>query len=214
MRTQVTLLLSAIVLATACGGGADKPPPATPQTSAPVDAKPKDDSADKAQKQKAALEKLTDGEAKSGECDAGHKAALEKLLADVEAGMKAKTGEDGKPLGMEKVDARVVALGSAAKRIELKVAGSDTELHVLAMGARELSLDVLQGGVAATTLRSPHQRSATQSPATLEVPGVGTITELESDSRQVQIEPGKPLEVKLGGQGCAILASFQRKKSK
>src|SRR4051812_20872288 len=52
---------------------------------------PADDGATKA----AALEALTAGEAKSGSCDPGHQAALEKLIAEVEEGMKTKTGEDG-----------------------------------------------------------------------------------------------------------------------
>jgi hypothetical protein len=210
MRTLLTL--GALSLA-ACGGGAQSTPAPSAPTSASAPA-PEKPAEDQTAKRKAALEALTRGEADKGACDPKHKAALEALLADVEAGMKAKTGDDGKPLGMETVDKRVVALGNAAMRVELKVSGSDTELHVLAMAVHEVSLDVLQGGVAATTLRSPHQRSATTKPVKLDLPDAGAVSELESDSRQVQIEPGKPLEVKLSGEGCAILASFQRKKSK
>ncbi len=208
-----TFFVFGALLLAACGGGAQSTPaPSAPTTaSADAPAKPVED---QGAKRKAALEALTRGEADKGACDPAHKAALEALLADVEAGMKAKVGDDGKPLGMETVDKRVVALGNAAMRVELKVSGSDTELHVLAMAVHEVSLDVLQGGVAATTLRSPHQRSATTKPIKLDLPEAGTVTEVESDSRQVQIEPGKPLEVKLSGEGCAILASFQRKKSK
>jgi len=156
----------------------------------------------------AAVDALVLGEAKSGTCDEGHKAALEKLLADVEAGMKAKNGDDGKPLGLQVVTKRVVALGSAAKSMELTVTGRGTEVHVLAFSVRDVSLDVLVGTAAATTLRSPFQRSATPSAPSLELPKIGVVDELQSDSRQVTIKPGQPIVVKMTGQGCAALVSF------
>jgi hypothetical protein len=163
-----------------------------------------DDKASKA----AAIEALVADESKKGACDEGHKAALEKLLADVEAGMTAKKGDDGKPLGLQLVAKRVVPLGSAAKSIELAVTGRGTEVHVLAFGVRDVSLDVLVGNAAATTLRSPFQRNATTGPLAIELPKIGTVDELQSDSRQVTIKPGQPIVVKLSGQGCAALVSF------
>ena len=196
--------------APACGGAptpaAEGPKPAAPAAESAAARKPsaQDDKATRA----AAVDALVAGEVKSGTCDEGHKAALEKLLADVEAGMKAKTGEDGKPLGLQLVAKRVVALGSAAKSMELAVTGRGTEVHVLAFGVRDVSLDVLVGTAAATTMRSPFQRSATPSPLTLDLPRVGTVDELQSDSRQVTIKPGQPLVVKMTGSGCAALVSF------
>ena len=126
-------------------------------------------------------------ESKKGACDDGHKAALEKLLADVEAGMKAKNGDDGKPLGLQLVTKRVVALGSAAKSMELTVTGRGTEVHVLAFGVREVSLDVLVGTAAATTMRSPFQRSATPGALSLELPKVGPRLIQSATSKGVKV---------------------------
>src|SRR4051794_9362990 len=113
--------LAAVVTALACSACGGAPPPAAeepkPAAAAPssstggVKTSAQDDKASKT----AAVDALVAGEAKSGTCDEGHKAALEKLLADVEAGMKAKTGEDGKPLGLQLVAKRIVPLGTAAK---------------------------------------------------------------------------------------------------
>jgi hypothetical protein len=198
------------LLAPACGGAptppAEGPTPAAPAAGPSAAKKPgaQDDKATKA----AAVDALVASEVKSGTCDDAHKAALEKLLADVEAGMKAKTGEDGKPLGLQLVAKRVVALGSAAKSMELAVTGRGTEIHVLAFGVRDVSLDVLVGTAAATTMRSPFQRSATPSPLSLDLPKIGTIDELQSDSREVSIKPGQPIVVKMTGSGCAALVSF------
>jgi hypothetical protein len=211
MRSSSSMLVpvaSAMMTLAACGG-APPPPSDTPKpsTSAPdAGAKPsaQDDKASKA----AAIEALVADESKKGACDEGHKAALEKLLADVEAGMTAKKGDDGKPLGLQLVAKRVVPLGSAAKSIELAVTGRGTEVHVLAFGVRDVSLDVLVGNAAATTLRSPFQRNATTGPLAIELPKIGTVDELQSDSRQVTIKPGQPIVVKLSGQGCAALVSF------
>ena len=122
--------------------------------------------------------------------------------------MKAKNGEDGKPLGLQLVAKRVVPLGSAAKSMELTVTGRGTEVHVLAFGVRDVSLDVLVGTAAATTMRSPFQRSATPSPLSLDLPKIGVVEELQSDSRQVTIKPGQPIVVKMTGSGCAALVSF------
>ncbi|MDB4937361.1 MAG: hypothetical protein JWP87_4333 [Labilithrix sp.] len=203
------LVTVSVSLAVACGGAppapAEAPKPAAPEGGGGAH-KPaaQDDKASKA----AAVDALVAGESKGGACDEGHKAALEKLLADVEAGMKAKNGEDGKPLGLQLVAKRVVPLGSAAKSMELAVTGKGTEVHVLAFGVRDVSLDVLVGNAAATTLRSPFQRTATASPLTLDLPKIGAIDEVQSDSRQVTIKPGQPIVVKMTGQGCAALVSF------
>ncbi len=205
-----TLTLTALGIA--CGGSppppveAPKPVALAPDASAAKKPSAQDDKASKA----AAIDALVAGEAKSGTCDEGHKAALEKLLADVEAGMKAKTGDDGKPLGLQLVAKRVVALGSAAKSMELAVTGRGTEIHVLAFGVRDVSLDVLVGSAAATTMRSPFQRSAltSASPLTLDLPKIGVVDELQSDSREASIKPGQPLVVKMTGTGCAALVSF------
>lgn len=206
MRTIGSLL--AFALLAGCGGGAQETPaPVTPPASAPSAsaAKPEQDDA---AKKAAAVESLTASEAKSGACDAEHKEALDKLLADVEATMKAKIGDDGKPLGLQMVGKRVLALGSNPKGVEMSVSGKGTDLHVLAYGAKELSLDVLQGTAAATTLRSPFQRASTSAPPRLDLAKVGSITELQTDSRQVTIKPGQPLQVRLTGQGCAAFALF------
>jgi hypothetical protein len=209
MRSSSMLVSAGVVMLTlaACGGA---PPPQSdapkPAVVADAGAKPaaQDDKASKA----AAVEALVADESKKGACDEGHKAALEKLLADVETGMTAKKGDDGKPLGLQLVAKRVVPLGSAAKSIELAVTGRGTEVHVLAFGVRDVSLDVLVGNAAATTLRSPFQRNATTGPLAIELPKIGTVDELQSDSRQVTIKPGQPIVVKLSGQGCAALVSF------
>jgi hypothetical protein len=188
-------------LLAACGGGA-APAEGPKVADAPVaDAGPKKASAqdDKATRS-AAIDALVDGESKKGACDDGHKAALEKLLADAEANMSKG--------GLLLVAKRVVALGSAAKSIELAVSGKGTEVHVLAYGVRDVSLDVLVGTAAATTLRSPFQRSATSGPLSIELPKIGVVDELQTDSRQVTIKPGQPIVAKVSGQGCAALVAF------
>ncbi|MDB5216910.1 MAG: hypothetical protein JWO86_4837 [Myxococcaceae bacterium] len=211
-RSRLSALFAASMVfgAVACGGAPPAPVEAPkPAATADANAAAKKPSAqeDKASKA-AAVDALVAGEAKSGTCDEGHKAALEKLLADVEAGMKSKVGDDGKPLGLQLVTKRVVPLGSAAKSMELTVTGRGTEVHVLAFGVRDVSLDVLVGTAAATTLRSPFQRSATPSAPTLDLPKIGVVDELQSDSRQVTIKPGQPIVVKMTGTGCAALVSF------
>jgi hypothetical protein len=191
--------------ASACGGSPPPPvaaPPPAAAAPAPAPAPPDDTLA-----RTAAIDALVAGEAKSGACDAAHQAALEKLLADVERGFTARTGDDGKPLGLQLVARRVVPLGSARKQIEMAVTGKGTEVHVLAFGLREVGLDVLVGNAAATTLRSPFQRSATGVPLTLSLPTIGVV-DVQSDSRQVTLKPGQPIVVRLSGQGCAALVSF------
>ena len=208
MRSPVTLSSLSLVLGllvaapvAGCGGGTPPPaegptPPATGGADAGhVKASAPDDKAAKA----AALDALVDGESKKGTCDDAHKAALEKILADAEANMSKS--------GLQLVAKRVVALGSASKSIELTVSGKGTEVHVLAYGVRDVSLDVLVGTAAATTLRSPFQRSATSGALAIELPKIGSA-ELQTDSRQVTIKPGQPIVAKVSGQGCAALVSF------
>ncbi|MBX3187732.1 MAG: hypothetical protein KF819_11980 [Labilithrix sp.] len=209
MRTLTAVFALAGLVA--CGGSPSPIPEAPKVDAPPAGAGPavqKDGAADDAAKKAAALEALSADEAKKGACDEGHKAALEKLLADVEAGMKAKNGDDGKPLGMTLIGKRVVPLGSARKEIEMAVTGRGTEVHVMAYAVKEVSLDVLVGNAAATTMRSPHQRSATSGALSIDVPKIGVVDDLQSDSRQVQIKPGEPIKIRLSGQGCAALVSF------
>lgn len=192
-----------------CGGAGGQP--ATPTSvEAPKAEEKRAPVEDPRAKQNAAIEKLTKGEADSGSCSAAHKAALDQILTQMEEGMRAKAGDDGKSLGISTVDKRTVPLSDKRNAITMAVSGRGTEVHVIAVGLREISLDVIAGTTAASTMRSPFQRSATTAPLTLSLPDVGTVTELESDSRQVQIKPGQQLEVRLRGQGCTALAVFQK----
>ena len=101
MRTLCSSVLAALFL-TACGGAPPSPPETAAAPPATADAtKPKATAADDPGAKAVGVESLTAGEAKSGTCDEGHKAALEKLLGDVETAMKSKNGEDGKPLGLQ-----------------------------------------------------------------------------------------------------------------
>jgi hypothetical protein len=205
MRSQALLLGLGVALqlgVAGCGGAAAPPadaPKAADGASADAGAKKPSAQDDKAARS-AAIDALVDGESKKGACDEGHKAALEKLLSDAEANMSKQ--------GLQLVAKRVVALGSAPKAIELAVSGKGTEVHVLAYGVRDVSLDVLVGTAAATTLRSPFQRSATSGPLAIELPKIGTVDELQTDSRQVTIKPGQPIVAKLSGQGCAAMVAF------
>src|SRR5690606_15018670 len=123
-----------------------------PATDAPrEDAQARDENADRTK----AIDALTEREAASGECSPEHRGALEQLISRVEAGLREKVGDDGKPLGLEIVEKRVLPLGSDARAIEMSVSGKGTEVHVLAYAVRDVSIDVLAGTTAATTLRSP-----------------------------------------------------------
>lgn len=202
MRTAFAAAIVSMLLAS-CGGS--EPPPAAPAGPAPSASASAAPKVDEAAQKAAALEKLTSGEAKSGTCDEGHKRALEKLLADVEGAVAAKKGDDGKPL--EVVAKRVVALGASPKMVELSVSGRATELHVLAFGVRDVSMDVLVGSAAASTRRSPLAESA---PKALDVPNVGTA-DLQRDSRWTEIAPAQPLVVRLSGEGCAAMVTFLKR---
>ena len=195
-----SLVLACTFVVVACGSSQPPPQPtpaATTSSSAAAPAKPAGQ--DGEAKKTAAIEKLTSEESKSGNCDADTKAAFEKLLGDVETSMKGQ--------GMQLVGKRVLALTDKAKGVELTVSGRGTELHVLAFGLKDISLDVLAGKQAASTLRSPHQRTAV-TPLVVDVAKIGKISEVPTDSRQVTIKVGEPLEVRLTGQGCAGMISF------
>ncbi len=198
----------AVALAAAACGSSPPPPAEGPKVTVAEPGPKKTTTEDGAASKAAAIDALAAGEAKSGTCDDGHKAALDKLLGDVENGMNAKRGEDGKPLGLQLVGKRVVALGPGGKSMEMAVSGRGTEVHVMAFGVKDVSLDVLVGNAAATTMRSPFQSSATTTPLGLELPKIGVMNEVQSDSRQVTIKPGQPIVVKLSGQGCVGLISF------
>jgi hypothetical protein len=201
MFTFLAIATSAVV---ACGGA--PPPPAeapkAPSGAAPADAAggKKAGAADDKATKAAAVEALVADEAKKEKCDEGHDAALTKLVADAEATMTKN--------GLQLVVKRVTPLGNTAKSIQLSVTGKGTELHVLTYAVHEISLDVLVGNAAATTLRSPFQRTATTAPLSIDIPKIGTIDELQTDSRQVTIKPGQPIVVKVSGQGCAAIVSF------
>lgn len=207
-RTHSAFALFVAALASAaCGGSA--PPPATAEAAAASPASEdgsKAPKADDAAKTAAAVEKLTESEATSGACDANHQAALEKLLDAAMESLKGKTDEAGKPLAFQLVGKKVLALSPNARSFEMSVSGRGTQVHVLAYGAKDVSMDVLVGTAAATTMRSPFQRPAIEG-AALEIAGVGSVKELQSDSRHVTIKPGQPLVVKVTGQGCAGIIS-------
>ncbi|HQY62361.1 MAG TPA: hypothetical protein PK141_13265 [Polyangiaceae bacterium] len=205
LSVSFSLALGSLTVLSACGG-APPPPAEAPKPAASAAPAAKADAKDAKATKTAALDALVAGEAAKGVCDPAHQAALEKLLVEVEAGMKGKQA-DGKPIGFTMVAKRVMPLGSSARSIELAGSARGTEVHVLAYGVHGVSLDVLVGKAAATTLRSPHQRSAA-SPIAIQLPTIGAVDELESDSRQVTLEPNQPIVVKLTGEGCVAMAAF------
>lgn len=218
LATTPTALLAGLAiagLAVACGSS---PPPAAPTPASDVATAKPSTSGDAgassapaaAGPDKAALDKLTAEEAKSGACDGDHKAALEKLLDEVEANVRAKSDEGGKPLKIESFTKRVQPLSEAAKGIQLTLSGKGTQVHVIAFSSKEVSLDVLAGTQAATTLRSSYQRDVTSGPAKIDLKKVGGAVPLESDSRQIEMKPGTPLEVRMRGQGCAGVVVFSK----
>jgi hypothetical protein len=201
--------LAVPVVLTACGGGA---PPAEIGAPAPVAAKPTADAGATGAStgggvDTAALEKLTSSEAKSGTCDVEHKAALEKALDDIEKTVRAKTEDDGKPMKIESFTKRVLALSEAAKGVQLTLSGKGTQVHVIAIAPKEVSLDVLAGNQPATTTRSPYRGEVV--PAKIKLPNVGEAP-LEGDSRQIEMKPGMPLDVRMRGQGCAGVVVFSK----
>ena len=206
MRSLVAASFASLLFSFCVSCGGSNPEPKTTETAAKPsssgDAKPAG-GADDAAKKAAAVEKMTADEAKSGTCDAANQAAVDKLLADVEASMKGKTDDDGKPVTMQLVGKKVLALGPNAKSFEMSVTGRGTEVHVMGFGAKELSMDVLVGKEPATTMRS----TLVAKGMALEVANVGKV-DGQYDSRQVNMKPGQPIVVKVTGQGCAGIISF------
>lgn len=208
MRNARFLLVS--LCAVACGGAPAPAPatPAAPETAAAPEKKAPEAAAPTSTVDTAALDKLTGEEAKSGTCDAEHKAALEKLLDEAEKNIRAKT-EDGAPLKIESVNKRTLALAEAAKGVQLTLTGKGTQVHVVAFSPKELSLDVLAGKEAASTMRSTYKADLTKGQPTVTLPKIGAVP-LESDSRQVEMKVGTPLEVRLRGHGCAGVIVFSK----
>jgi hypothetical protein len=211
MRRLGFLSMSFVAGLLACGGSPPPAPPtATPAPSAPAPAAEEAGAKGTGEGvNAAALDNLTAEEAKSGTCDPEHKAALEKLLDEIEANVRAKT-EDGKPLTIESFTKRTLALSDAAKGVQLTLSGKGTQVHVLAFSPKEVSLDVLAGKEAATTMRSSYKAEVTKEPATIKLPKVGGTVPLEGDSRQIEMKPGTPLDVKMRGQGCAGVVVFSK----
>jgi hypothetical protein len=218
-RAQRVLLLGAILLGAGCGGG-EKPPEtssSSPSSSSTPGTKKPAASGDaggggaaSSGPNTAAIEKLSAEEAKSGNCDADTKAAFDKLVDDVETSVRAKKDESGSALKIESFTKRVLALSEAAKGIELTLSGKGTQVHVLAFSTKEVSMDVLAGKEAATTMRSPYQREVVGNPAKINVAKLGGAIPLESDSRQIEMKVGTPLQVKMRGQGCAGVVVFSK----
>lgn len=102
----------------------------------------------------------------------------------------------------------MLALSDTTKGFELTLSGKGTQVHVIAFSPKEVSMDVLAGKEAATTMRSAYQRDVTNGPAKVTLPKVGGDVPLESDSRQIEMKPGTPLQVKLRGQGCTGVVVF------
>jgi hypothetical protein len=202
MRSLVTASIALLLVS--CGGSS--PEPKTTETTAkpaPSEGAKPAGGADDSAKKAAAVEKMTADEASKGACDGSHQAAVDKLLADVEASMKGKTDDDGKPVNVQVVGKKVLALGSNAKSFEMTVTGRGTEVHVMGFGAKELSMDVLVGKEPATTMRS----ALVAKGMALDVANVGKV-DAQYDSRQVNMKPGQPIVVKVTGQGCAGIISF------
>ncbi len=137
-----------------------------------------------------------------------YKAALEKLLADVEATMKAKTGEDGKPLGFQMVGKRIVPLGNSTAQTEMSVTDAAPTCTVLAFGAKDVSLDVLVGNSAATTMRSPFQRDATSKPPTPRHPEGRDGDRGPNGQPRSSDQAGRAARHQAEWPGCAAYISF------
>lgn len=204
-----------LVSFTVACGGSPNPEPSAPSGAPAASAAPVKAAADGpaaglgAGIDTAALEKLTSEEATSGTCDPEHKAALDKLLDDAEKNIRAKS-EDGAPLKIEYLTKRTLALADAAKGVQLTLTGKGTQVHVVAFSPKEVSLDVLSGKEAATTMRSTYKGDLTTASPTIRLPKVGGAVPLESDSRQIEMKPGASLEVRLRGHGCAGVIVFSK----
>lgn len=196
----------------ACGGGGGSNEPV--KSTNDVATKPKDDpnagkakADDDKKKQAAALEEITQGEVKSGQCEGDHKAALEKAMAVIEDAVKAKNGDDGKPIGFTTVDKRVTVFGPDPRNVQIKVSGRGTEVHVLAFAPEMLSLDLEHEGRSATVRSPMAAEMASKSPD--EHAKFGK-QDLQVDSRIVDTKAGDTLQIKVRGQGCGILMAFMK----
>jgi hypothetical protein len=211
MRQSFAPLASVVVLSCLVGCGEPKPAesPTPGAASAPSSQAPKSaTSTDDGKAEKAAVvDAITAGEAKAGACTPEHQAALEKLRGELDAAMPKKAGDDGKVLALKPIFNRIVALGPSGKSIEVTLQGSLTQAQVLAFSAKDISIDVLVGKAAASTIRSPFQRTALAKPASIELPKAGSV-ELQTDSRQVELEKGQPIQVKMTGEGCALVVGY------
>jgi hypothetical protein len=202
-------LLVALVLA--CGGGGSNQPVNTADNTP----KPKEDpnaaankaAEDEKKKQAAALEDITQSEVKSGQCDADAKTALEKLMTTVEDAMKAKNDDAGKPIGFTTLYKSSNVFAPDPRTIQVKVAGKGTQVQVLALSSKEVSLDMVHDGRAAT-VRSPFaQEMAGKGP--VDHPKYGKV-DAQVDSRVVDVKPNETLEIKVRGQGCGVLMAFMK----
>lgn len=211
MRLSTAPFVSLVVLSSLVACGETKPAEApTPgAASAPSAQAPKGPAAadDGKAEKAAALDAITAGEAKSGTCTPEHQAALEKLRGELDAAMPKKAGDDGKVLALKPIFNRIVALGPSGKSVEVTLQGSLAQAQFLAFSAKDISIDVLVGKAAASTMRSPFQRTALAKPASIELPKAGTV-ELQTDSRQVELEKGQPIQVKMTGEGCALVVGY------
>lgn len=212
MKTLVIVLASLLGLWTAsCGGAAEeaKNPSRVPDVKTnharPAGA---DKTAEAAQRQQKAIEELTQGEVKGGACDAEHQASLEKLMGAVEEAMKVRTGDDGKPAGFTVIDKRTAVFGPDPRNVQIKLTGRGTEVHVMSLGVLPTSLDMIHDGRAAT-VRSPAAAAMAQTSPIVHAK-FGKVTEVQVDSRIVQVMPGEMLEIKVRGQGCGVLIAFMK----
>jgi hypothetical protein len=210
MRSRIVFALGAGLVAIACGS-TPPPPPSKPDVPSKPTATPDAGGgagADTKAADAQAVEALTKDEAKSGNCDAEHQAALTQLLDAIEANVRGKS-EDGKPLKIESFTKKTLALNDKTpKGFQLTLTGKGTQVHVLAYGVKEISLDATAAGIPATTMRSPYHGDVGAS--ALKVPKASNPVKLEGDSRQIEMKPGQQLEVKMRGAGCAGVVVFSK----
>ena len=57
------------------------------------------------------------------------------------------------------------------------------------------------------TATTASRSTALAKPASIELPKAGTV-ELQTDSRQVELEKGQPIQVKMTGEGCALVVGY------
>lgn len=212
MKTVYMVLASLVgISAASCGGATEeaKNPSRVPEVKA-GDAGPAgvDKTAEAARRQFKAIEELTQGEVKGGACDPEHQASLEKLTSAVEEAMKVRAGDDGKPMGFTVIDKRTAVFGPDPRNVQIKLTGRGTEVHVMSLGVLPTSLDMIHDGRAAT-VRSPAAAAMAQASPIVHAK-FGKVTDVQVDSRVVQVMPGETLEIKVRGQGCGVLVAFMK----